>query len=54
MVDLLGQDGNLYMAEDLINKMPMKPDPFVWVSLLGAYKIDTNIELGEPMVEQIL
>ena len=41
------------MAEDLINKNPMKLDPVVWVSLLGAYRIHTNIELGEPVVEHL-
>ena len=41
------------MAEDLINKMPMKPDPTMWVSLLGAYIIHTNIEIGEPVEEHL-
>ena len=44
------------MAKYLINKMPMKPDPAdptVWVSLLGACRIHTNIELGEPMAEHL-
>ena len=41
------------MAEDLINKIPMKPDPVVWVSLLGACRIHTNIELGEPKAEHL-
>ena len=41
------------MAEYLINKMPMKPDPTVWFSLLGAYRIHTNIELGETVEEHV-
>ena len=31
----------------------MKPDPAVWVSMLGACRIHTNIELGEPVVEHL-
>ena len=41
------------MDEDLINKMLLKPDPSMWVSLLGACRIHTNIELGEPVVEHL-
>ena len=41
------------MAKDLINKMPMKPDPAVWDPLLGACRIHTNIDLGEPMAEHL-
>ena len=31
----------------------MKPYPTVWVSLLGACRIHTNIEIGEPMEEHL-
>ena len=41
------------MAKDLINKMPMKPDPAVWDPLLGACRIHTNIELGEPVEKHL-
>ncbi|KAL3611190.1 hypothetical protein D5086_002210, partial [Populus alba] len=36
MVDLLGRAGNLNEAYDMIKKMPVKPDLFVWGALLGA------------------
>jgi pentatricopeptide repeat protein len=47
LVDLLGRAGRLNEAQDLINKMPMKPGAAVWRSLLGACRIHNNIELGE-------
>eukprot|EP01018_Ginkgo_biloba_P019437 Gb_16587 [translate_table: standard] len=51
MVDLLGRAGHLDEAQRFINKMPIKPDAAVWVSLLGACKIHTNIERGEHAAE---
>ncbi|KAL1293299.1 hypothetical protein AAHE18_19G063300 [Arachis hypogaea] len=36
MVDLYGRAGKLSEAEDLIRKMPMKPDSVIWSSLLGS------------------
>eukprot|EP01018_Ginkgo_biloba_P034530 Gb_22891 [translate_table: standard] len=51
MVDLLGRAGRLDEAHDFINKMPIKPDASVWMSLLGACRIHMNIELGERVAE---
>eukprot|EP01018_Ginkgo_biloba_P008632 Gb_28758 [translate_table: standard] len=51
MVDLLGRAGHLDDAQDLIKKMPIKPDVAVWGSLLGACRVHTNIELGERVAE---
>eukprot|EP01018_Ginkgo_biloba_P002101 Gb_06088 [translate_table: standard] len=53
MVGLLGRAGHLGEAQDLINKMPIKPDASVWGSLLGACKIHGNIELGEQVAERL-
>ncbi|KAK7257225.1 hypothetical protein RIF29_31038 [Crotalaria pallida] len=36
MVDLYGRAGKLSEAEELIYKMPMKPDSVIWSSLLGS------------------
>ncbi|CAI8589392.1 unnamed protein product [Vicia faba] len=36
MVDLYGRAGKIFEAEELINKMPMKPDSVIWSSLLGS------------------
>jgi len=51
MVDLLGRSGYLDEARDLIDKMPIKPDAAVWVSLLGACRVHTNLELGEHVAK---
>eukprot|EP01018_Ginkgo_biloba_P019473 Gb_00852 [translate_table: standard] len=53
MVDLLGRAGHLSEAYDFINRMPIKPDAAVWVSLLGACRIHTNLELGERVAERL-
>eukprot|EP01018_Ginkgo_biloba_P031948 Gb_02723 [translate_table: standard] len=53
MVDLLGRAGNLYEAQDFINKMPIKPLATVWGSLLGACRIYTNIDLAEHAAERL-
>eukprot|EP01018_Ginkgo_biloba_P031744 Gb_11663 [translate_table: standard] len=53
MVDLLGRAGHLVEAQDLIKKMPIKPNAAIWGSLLGACKIHTNIDLGECVAERL-
>lgn len=51
IVDLLGRGGLLDEAHDFISKMPIKPDTAIWLSLLGACKSHSNIELGERVAE---
>eukprot|EP01018_Ginkgo_biloba_P034522 Gb_08671 [translate_table: standard] len=53
MVDLLGRVGRLDEVLGFINKMPIKPDFAVWVSLLGACRIHANIEIGEHVAERL-
>eukprot|EP01018_Ginkgo_biloba_P019270 Gb_14391 [translate_table: standard] len=53
MIDLLGRSGLLDEAQDFINKMPVKPEAAVWVSLLGACRIHVNIELGERVAQRL-
>eukprot|EP01018_Ginkgo_biloba_P018360 Gb_34963 [translate_table: standard] len=53
MVDLLGRAGHLDEAQDLINKMPLKPNVSVWGSLLGACRIHTNIKIGKYVAERL-
>ena len=36
MVDLLGRAGELDKMEDFINKMPIKPNNIIWMTVLGA------------------
>lgn len=47
MVDLLGRNGKLKEALELIQHMPIKPDAGIWGALLGACKVHRNIEIGE-------
>ncbi|XP_077219610.1 uncharacterized protein LOC143853757 [Tasmannia lanceolata] len=53
MVDLFGRAGQLLEAEELIEKMPLKPDSSIWGSLLGACRIYGDISLGERVADRI-
>ncbi|XP_057817701.2 pentatricopeptide repeat-containing protein At3g24000, mitochondrial [Cryptomeria japonica] len=54
IVDILGRAGRLSQAEEVISKMHVKPNAFVWKPLLGACCIYGNIELGKVAAECIL
>ncbi|XP_042968942.1 pentatricopeptide repeat-containing protein At4g37170-like [Carya illinoinensis] len=54
IIDLLARAGRFVEAEDIINKMPMKPDKFLWASLLGGCRIHGNLELAKRAAEAIL
>ncbi|KAG9448894.1 hypothetical protein H6P81_008859 [Aristolochia fimbriata] len=43
MIDMLGRAGLLEEAEEIIGKMPMKPDVMILGALLGACKIHGNV-----------
>ncbi|KAL8101629.1 hypothetical protein AgCh_033503 [Apium graveolens] len=53
VVDLLGRSGRFKEAEDIIVSMPMKPDKFLWASLLGGCRIHGNIELAKRSAEAL-
>ncbi|XP_057872496.2 pentatricopeptide repeat-containing protein At2g13600 [Cryptomeria japonica] len=53
MVDILGRAGHLDEAHELILKVPGKPDPTLWVSLLGACRLHANVELGECIAKHL-
>eukprot|EP01018_Ginkgo_biloba_P011139 Gb_03380 [translate_table: standard] len=53
MVDLLGRAGRLLEAQELIEKMPVKPNAAVWGCLLGACRIHNNSELGQRAAEHL-
>ncbi|KAK9112593.1 hypothetical protein Scep_020112 [Stephania cephalantha] len=46
LVDLLGRNGYLQEAMDLIDTMPIEPDRAVWGALLGACRVHDNVELA--------
>ncbi|XP_072977686.1 pentatricopeptide repeat-containing protein At4g14820 [Typha angustifolia] len=54
MVDLLGRARLLQEAFQLIESMPFRPNVIVWGSLLGACRIDGDIEHGELAAKKIL
>lgn len=52
-VDLLSRSGRFREAEDIINTMPMKPDKFLWASLLGGCRIHGNYEIAERAADAL-
>ncbi|KAK6912150.1 LOW QUALITY PROTEIN: E motif [Dillenia turbinata] len=53
MVDLLVRAGHLKEAYELIQKMPIQPDPTIWGALLNACWIHRQVELGELAAHHI-
>ncbi|KAK9292377.1 hypothetical protein L1049_020344 [Liquidambar formosana] len=54
MVDLLGRDGRLEDAYDLIQKMPFEANSVIWRALLGACRIHGNVKMGEIASQKLL
>ncbi|KAL8136813.1 hypothetical protein V2J09_002814 [Rumex salicifolius] len=54
MVDLYGRAGKLDKAMNLINKMPFPADATIWRTLLGACRVQKNVELGEMAAEKLM
>ncbi|XP_057977495.1 pentatricopeptide repeat-containing protein At4g16835, mitochondrial [Malania oleifera] len=54
MVDLFGRAGMLVEAVDLIKKMPFRPHPAIFGTLLGACRIHKNLELAEFAAKNLL
>ncbi|KAJ3679640.1 hypothetical protein LUZ60_017651 [Juncus effusus] len=52
LVDLLAKSGFLLEAEELVNKMRIKPDGAIWGTLLGACKMYNNVEMGERIAKK--
>ncbi|KAF5773421.1 putative tetratricopeptide-like helical domain superfamily, DYW domain-containing protein [Helianthus annuus] len=53
VVDLLSRSGRFNEAEDIIKKMPMKPDKFLWASLLAGCRIHGNLDLAKRAAEAL-
>ncbi|PKA66715.1 Pentatricopeptide repeat-containing protein [Apostasia shenzhenica] len=47
LVDLLGRHGRFHEAWEKIEKMPIEPTTAIWVALLGACRIHSNVKLAE-------
>ncbi|KAL8162895.1 hypothetical protein V2J09_014384 [Rumex salicifolius] len=54
MVDLLGRQGRLLEAEEIIREMTWKADVMSWGALLSACRNYGNVEVAERTVEEIL
>ncbi|VFQ78514.1 unnamed protein product [Cuscuta campestris] len=53
VVDLLSRFGRFKEVEDIISHMPMKPDKFLWSSLLGGCRIHGNLEVARQAAEAL-
>ncbi|KAI3495422.1 hypothetical protein L1887_37762 [Cichorium endivia] len=53
LVDILGRKGRLNEAEELIKSMPMEPNVSIWLSLLSACKMHSNLKLAERVAQVI-
>ncbi|XP_043697814.1 pentatricopeptide repeat-containing protein At2g22070 [Telopea speciosissima] len=54
MIDLFGRAGLFQEAQDVIEKMPIKPDVIGWGSLLASCKVHKNVELARTAAENLL
>ncbi|PHT51754.1 Pentatricopeptide repeat-containing protein, chloroplastic [Capsicum baccatum] len=54
MVDILGREGKLEEAAEIIRSMKMKPDAVIWGSLLSACRSHGNISLARWSAEHLL
>ncbi|XP_061362589.1 pentatricopeptide repeat-containing protein At5g46460, mitochondrial [Gastrolobium bilobum] len=53
MVDVLGRCGELEEAEALAMSMPMKANSMVWLVLLSACRMHSNLDVAERAAKQI-
>ncbi|GAB2231675.1 hypothetical protein Droror1_Dr00010686 [Drosera rotundifolia] len=47
LIDLLSRAGRFKDVEHYMDTMPMKPDKYMWASILGGCRIHKNVELAE-------
>ncbi|KAJ8635311.1 hypothetical protein MRB53_009578 [Persea americana] len=53
MVDILGRLGNLEEAQEFIENMPVKANSMVWLALLSACRVHSNVELAERAARRV-
>lgn len=53
IIDLLARAGRFKEAESIINNMRIKPDKFLWASLLGGCRIHRNLEMAKRAAEAL-
>nr|VVW56955.1 unnamed protein product [Nymphaea colorata] len=54
MIDVLGRSGILEEVVKFIDVLPLKPDAFVWGTLLGPCSLHENVELRKLAVNKVL
>lgn len=54
MADILARAGELVEAEELIDQMPMEPDPVVWSALLGACRKHGETKIGKKAAQKLM
>ncbi|KAK9060454.1 hypothetical protein SSX86_021158 [Deinandra increscens subsp. villosa] len=54
LVDVLCRAGHLEEAKNVIEKMPMKPNKIIWMSLLSASRIYKKVEIGEYAAQNVM
>lgn len=54
LVDLLCRVGQLEEARDVINRMPMRPNKIIWMSLLSGCRKYGNAEIGEFAAKHVI
>ncbi|GAB2287489.1 hypothetical protein Dimus_021865 [Dionaea muscipula] len=54
LIDLLGPAGLLKEAEEVMKKMPLKPDSHVLGALLNACRVHGNIQMGKEIVRWLI
>ncbi|CAK9184675.1 unnamed protein product [Ilex paraguariensis] len=53
MVDMLGREGRVEEAKELIERMEVKPDEVLWGALLGACIIHDKVDVAEEVAEKV-
>ncbi|KAF6154348.1 hypothetical protein GIB67_026804 [Kingdonia uniflora] len=54
MVDIMGRSGQLKEAEEFIKNMPIKANSMVWLALLSACKLYSNLEVATKAAQYVL
>lgn len=54
LVDILCRSGLLEEAKEMIERMPMKPNKVIWMSLLSGSKNHKNVDIGEFAAQHVI
>ncbi|CAM0957195.1 unnamed protein product [Alopecurus aequalis] len=54
VIDLLARSGRIDKAWNIVKDMPMEPTAVVWVALLSACRVHSNVELAEYALSKLV